>query len=433
MEQTLSSDVEDVQSRSSVLRSRFAGCVGHGIEWFDFSIYANLAIFFSGQLFPGDSKGAKLLAAFGVYALGFIMRPMGGWLLGVLADRRGRRAALSLSVQLMALGSLMLAVVPTYDKIGFAAPIIATIARLLQGLSTGGEFAAAITFLGETAPSNKRGLHGSFLFFGTGIGLMCASGIVWLLNDWLTHDQMMTFGWRIPFVIAAISGVYASWLRRRVAETAIFEEARAAGKRKMGSLRELFTKHRKPVFTLFGTCICGTFAFYLFAVYVPVYAIQRTGANPSTAYAASSFSLAIFTIVHPFFGMFSDRFGRRPQMIFCAICYTLFLYPVVLSVQPTFWSIAGIEIFGLVLYALFSSIVPAVLSEMFKTEIRTVGIGLPINIVIAVLGGTTPFLMTWLQSMHHDNYFLIYVSVGSFITLVTIWRMRETNGCSLTD
>ncbi|WP_296655069.1 MFS transporter [Paraburkholderia sp.] len=433
MEQSFSHIERDEKNLAGVLRSRIAGCIGHGIEWFDFSIYANLAIFFSGQLFPGDSKGAKLLAAFGVYALGFVMRPLGGWLLGVLADRRGRRSALSLSVQLMAFGSLLLAVVPTYNQIGFAAPIVATIARLLQGLSTGGEFAAAITFLGETAPSNKRGLHGSFLFFGTGIGLMCASGIVWLLNGVLTHDQMMAFGWRIPFVIAAISGIYAWWLRRNVAETRIFEEARAAGKRKMGSLRELFTNHRKQVLTLIGICICGTFAFYLFAVYVPVYAIQRAGATPSIAYAASSFSLLIYTAVHPFFGMLSDRIGRRPQMLFCAACYTVFLYPVVLSVQPTFWSIAGIELFGLVLYALFSSIVPATLSEMFKTEIRTVGIGLPINIVIAVLGGTTPFLMTWLQSMHLDNYFLIYVSAGSFITLVTVWRMKETNGCSLTD
>ncbi|WP_258397301.1 MFS transporter [Paraburkholderia unamae] len=351
----------------------------------------------------------------------------------MLADRHGRRAALSLSVQLMALGSLLLAIVPTYDRIGFAAPVIATIARLLQGLSTGGEFAAAISFLGETAPSDKRGLHGSFLFFGTGIGLMCASGIVWLLNGSLSHDQMIAYGWRIPFVIGAISGIFAWWLRQHVAETAIFEEARADGKRTMGSVRELFTKHRKPVFTLFGIGICGTFAFYLFGVYVPVYAIQRTGASSSIAYAAGSFALAIYTLVHPFFGMLSDRVGRRPQMLVFAGFYTLFLYPVVLSVQPTFWSIAGIEIFGLVLYALFSSVIPAVLSELFETEIRTVGIGLPINLVIAAFGGTTPFLMTWLQSIHHDNYFLIYVSVGSFITLVTIWRMKETNGCSLID
>ncbi|MGF6919829.1 MFS transporter [Paraburkholderia sp. 40] len=209
----------------------------------------------------GDSKGAKLLAAFGVYALGFIMRPLGGGLLGVLADRHGRRAALSLSVQLMALGSLLLVVVPTYDRIGFAAPVIATIARLMQGLSTGGEFGAAITFLGETAPSNKRGLHGSFLFFGTGIGLMCASGIVWLLNEFLTYGQMIAYGWRVPFVIATLSGIYAWWLRRRVAETAIFEKARAEGKREMGSVRALFTTHRRSVFTLIGVSICDTFAF----------------------------------------------------------------------------------------------------------------------------------------------------------------------------
>lgn len=424
---TASPDTHSSSGRS-LLRTRAAGCIGHAIEWFDFSIYANLAIFFGPQLFPSTDQRSALLAAFGVYALGFVMRPAGGWLLGVFADRYGRRAALTISVTLMALGSLMLAVVPPYAAIGLGAPIVATAARLLQGLSVGGEFAAACSFLAETAPPNRRGLHGSFLFFGTGIGLIGASGLTWMLSQSLTHEQMASFGWRIPFVIGALMGLFAYWLRTRVEETEAFRRSAASGSTRNGSLKVLFTQYARQTWTLIGTSILGAFAFYLFIVYVPVYAIHRSGAVPSVAYAASTMSLIAFTVVHPLFGMLSDRFGRRPQLIVAAAAYTFFLYPVVLSVGNTFWSIALVELFGMVLYALYTAIAPAVMAEIFGAEIRSLGIGLPFNLVVALLGGTTPYLMTWLQGRHQENLFLIYVCVGSAISLVTFLLMKETRG-----
>jgi len=413
---------------SPVLRTRVAGCVGHALEWFDFSIYANFAIFFGHRIFPSTDQRSALLAAFGVYALGFVMRPAGGWLLGVFSDRHGRRTALAISVTLMAFGSLLMAVVPTYAAIGLAAPVVATIARLLQGLSVGGEFAAACSFLAETSPPTRRGLHGSFLFFGTGIGLIAASGLTWLLTQTLTHDQMASFGWRIPFAIGAVTGLFGYWLRARVEETEAFQRSVARGSTRNGSLKVLFTQYARQTWTLIGTSILGAFAFYLFIVYVPVYAIHRSHATPVIAYAASTMSLIAFTVVQPLFGMFSDRFGRRPQLIVMAAAYTFFLYPVVLSVGNTFWSIALVELFGMVLYGLYTAIAPAVMAEIFGAEIRSLGIGLPFNLVVALLGGTTPYLMTWLQGRGQEKLFLIYVCVGSAISLLTFLRMKETRG-----
>jgi len=420
-----------LRATGSVLRNRVAGCIGHAIEWFDFSIYANFAIFFGPQLFPATDQRSALLAAFGVYAIGFVMRPAGGWLLGAIADRHGRRTALAISVTLMALGSLLLAVLPPYAAIGLAAPVVATLARLLQGLSVGGEFAAACSFLAETAPPNQRGFHGSFLFFGTGLGLIAASGIAWLLTTVLTHAQMAAFGWRIPFLIGALGGLFGYWLRTRVEETEAFR--RTAGRRtaRKGSVRVLFTQYAKPTWTLVGTSVLGAFAFYLFIVYVPVYAIHRSGAAPATAYAASTLSLIVFTAVQPLFGRLSDRFGRRPQLIVMAAAYTLFLYPVVLSVGDTFWSIAWVELFGIVLYALYTAIAPALMAELFGAEIRSLGIGLPFNLVVAVLGGTTPYLMTWLQGRQQENLFLLYVCAGSAVSLLTYILMKETREIAL--
>ncbi|WP_240975351.1 MFS transporter [Paraburkholderia aromaticivorans] len=409
------------------VRSRVAGCIGHAIEWFDFSIYANLAIFFGPQLFPSIDQRSALLAAFGVYALGFVMRPVGGWVLGEVADRYGRRTALTVSVTLMAAGSLMIAVLPTYASIGLAAPVIATLARLLQGMSVGGEFAAACSFLAETAPPNRRGFHGSFLFFGTGIGLICASGLTWALTQFLTHDQMLSFGWRIPFFVGALGGLFGYWLRTRVSETQAFEHvAEEQSRSGNGPLRTLMLHHRRQMLTLIGTSILGAFGFYLFIVYVPVYAIHRSGASPETAYSASTWSLIAFTVVQPLFGALSDRLGRRPQLVVMAAAYTLFLYPVVLSVGNTFWSILRVELFGMVLYALYTSIAPAVMAELFDTEVRALGIGLPFNLVVALLGGTTPYLMTWLQGRHQEQLFLIYVCIGSAVSLITYLVMSET-------
>jgi MFS transporter, MHS family, alpha-ketoglutarate permease len=429
----LTADTVREAHRNHFIRARVAGCAGHAIEWFDFSIYANFAIFFGAQLFPSIDQTSALLAAFGVYAIGFVMRPAGGWLLGVYADRHGRRAALALSVTMMSVGSLIMAVLPTYAAIGLAAPVIATLARLLQGLSVGGEFAAACSFLAETAPKNRRGFHGSFLFFGTGLGLICASGITWLLSRVLDHAQMVSFGWRIPFLLGALGSLLAFWIRMRVGETDAFTSAQRKHSATQASLRVLFTQYGRQFWTLIGISILGAFSFYLFIVYVPVYAIHRSGATPSVAYAASTVSLIVFTAVQPLFGALSDRYGRRPQLIVMAAAYVLFLYPVVLSTGSTFWSILPVELFGTLFYALFTAIAPAVMAELFGTEVRSIGIGLPFNLVVALLGGTTPYLMTWLQSHGHERWFLVYVCIGSAVSLITYVLMKETAHNALRD
>ncbi|KEH09915.1 major facilitator transporter [Delftia sp. 670] len=404
-----------------------AGSIGNAVEWFDWTIYASFAVFFSGQFFPKTDETASLLATFAIFAVGFFMRPVGGWALGIFSDRMGRKAALSASILLMAGGSLIIGLTPTYESIGLAAPILLVIARLLQGLSLGGEYASASTFLAEMAPNHRRGFFSSFAFFSSAGGILIASAIGWVLTTNLTPEQMREFGWRIPFLLGALGGIAGMWLRTSIPET----EASAKQLKEQPvkqPLRTLLREYPRETLRIIGFSVLTTFAFYLFVAYVPTYAIRALHADSKVAFGANTIAMIVFMLVHPFFGMLSDRFGRKPQLIVFAAGYLLFFYPAITSMQPTFASILAVELFGLVLYALYTSIAPAIMSEQFPTRVRAVGIGAPYNLMVALLGGTTPYLLTWLQSIGQERWFFYYVLVGAVITLITFIRMPETNG-----
>ncbi|MCV6905292.1 MAG: MFS transporter, partial [Achromobacter xylosoxidans] len=223
-------------------RTILAGSVGNAVEWFDWTIYASFAIFFSKQFFPEGNETAALLATFGIFAVGFFMRPVGGWVLGIFSDRYGRKAALGLTILMMAGGSLIIAVTPTYATIGLAAPLLLTAARLLQGLSLGGEYASATTFLAEMAPPNKRGFYSSFVFFSAAVGILAASAVGWLLTSTLSKAEMADWGWRIPFFLGALGGLAGMWIRRAIPETEAFSHAKKAGVEKQ-PLRTLLREH----------------------------------------------------------------------------------------------------------------------------------------------------------------------------------------------
>lgn len=418
---------------SMPVRSVVAGTIGNAFEWFDWSVYTTFAVFFGHRFFPSGNATSALLSTFAVFAVGFAMRPLGGWAIGALSDRYGRRAALTISIVMMAGSSLAISVLPTYDAIGIAAPSLLVLLRLIQGLAVGGEYAAATTFVGETAPARRRGFYGSWVFFTTALGLLLASALAWLLTHLLSHEAMLSYGWRIPFMIGGIGAFVGFWIRRSVSETPAFvamEKRRAATPRR--SLAWLLREHRGATWRLIGFSVLGAFAFYLFTGYLPVYAIQHAGARPGDAYAASTLGLLIYMLSQPLFGMLSDRIGRRPQLIVYALGYALFVYPVVLATGASILSILLVDLFGLLLYGMYSAIAPAVMVEMFSTEVRGVGIGAVYNTVVALLGGTTPYLMAWLQSHQHENWFLLYVSAGAVVSLVTYWLMPETKGRALT-
>ncbi|QXX78902.1 MFS transporter [Alcaligenes faecalis] len=414
----------------SRVRTIVAGSVGNAVEWFDWTIYASFAIFFSSQFFPEGNETTALLASFGIFAVGFFMRPIGGWLLGIFSDRYGRKAALGLTILMMAGGSLIIAVTPTYAAIGLAAPLLLTLARLLQGLSLGGEYASATTFLTEMAPPHRRGFYSSFVFFSAAVGILAASAVGWVLTTWLTRAEMAAWGWRIPFLLGALGGVVGLWIRRSIPETEAFSESKKAGVEKQ-PLRTLLRDYPREVLRIIGFSVLTTFAFYIFVAYVPTYAIRHVQADPKVAFAANTVALIVFMMVQPLFGALSDRIGRKPQLIVFAAGYLFFFYPLMSTLGPSFGSILLVELFGLVLYAMYTSIGPAIMSEQFPTSVRAVGIGAPYNLMVALLGGTTPYLLTWLQSNGLERWFFYYVLAGAVITLVTFIRMPETVGQKL--
>ena len=409
-----------------------AGTVGNAIEWFDWTIYATFAVFFAKQFFPSDDPTASLLATFAIFAVGFFMRPLGGIVLGIFSDRYGRKAALAATIIMMAGGSLMIGLSPTYESIGIFAPIILVLARLLQGLSLGGEFASAATYLSEMAPKNKRGFYSSFMFFSSAIGILMASGLAWALTSTLTETQMSEYGWRIPFILGAIGGLVGMWIRKSVPDSEMTHKKESV----KNPLVVLVKRHPKETLRIVGISILTTFAFYIFVVYVPTYAIKVLGAEPQTAFAANTVGLIIFMLCQPVFGWLSDKIGRKPQLIVFAVGYLVFFYPIIKWMDGTFASILLVELFGLVLYALYTSIGPAVMSEQFPTEVRAVGIGAPYNLMVALLGGTTPYVLTWLQSIGKQDYFYFMVLVGALLTLITLitfMKMPETAGKGLED
>ncbi|HIW88245.1 MAG TPA: MFS transporter [Candidatus Ligilactobacillus excrementipullorum] len=406
-----------------------AGTVGNAIEWFDWTIYATFAVFFAKQFFPSDDPTASLLATFAIFAVGFFMRPLGGIVLGIFSDRYGRKAALAVTIIMMAGGSLMIGLSPTYESIGIFAPIILVLARLLQGLSLGGEFASAATYLSEMAPKHKRGFYSSFMFFSSAIGILMASGLAWALTSALTETQMSEYGWRIPFILGAIGGLVGMWIRKSVPDSEMTHKKESV----KNPLAVLIKRHPKETLRIVGISILTTFAFYIFVVYVPTYAIKVLGAEPQTAFAANTVGLIIFILCQPVFGWLSDKIGRKPQLIVFAAGYLVFFYPIIKWMDGTFASILLVELFGLVLYALYTAIGPAVMSEQFPTEVRAVGIGAPYNLMVALLGGTTPYVLTWLQSIGKQDYFYFMVLVGALLTLITFIKMPETAGKGLED
>lgn len=412
---------------TSRFRTILAGSVGNAVEWFDWTIYASFAIFFSSQFFPSGNETTALLATFGIFAVGFFMRPVGGWVLGIFSDRYGRKAALGLTIIMMAGGSLIIAVTPTYAAIGIAAPLLLTAARLLQGLSLGGEYASATTFLAEMAPPKKRGFYSSFVFFSAAVGILAASAVGWALTSVLSAADMREWGWRVPFFLGALGGLAGLWIRRSVPETEAFSKQKGEAPVKQ-PLRTLLREHPRAVLRIVGFSILTTFAFYIFVAYVPTYAIRQVGAESKVAFAANTVALVVFMLVQPLFGALSDKIGRKPQLIVFALGYLLFFYPLITNMGPSFGSILSVELFGLVLYGMYTSIAPAIMSEQFPTSVRAVGIGAPYNLVVALLGGTTPYLLTWLQSIGQERWFFFYVLAGAVITLVTFIRMPETVG-----
>src|SRR6476619_4327203 len=367
-------DIKDVRRR---LKAIFIGSVGNLVEWYDFYAYAAFALYFAGAFFPGSDPVVQQLNAAVLFAFGFIVRPIGGWLFGHLADHYGRRTALMLSVLLMCFGSLMIAVTPTYASIGIGAPILLGLARMIQGLSLGGEYGTSATYLTEVADEKHRGFYSSFQYVTLIGGQLCAIVVLLLLQQvFLTTDQLKAWGWRIPFVIGALLAIVALVMRRNLFETDDFITAKSVVKRRESSLRALFNYPRE-VLVVVGLTMGGTTAFYTYTTYMQKFLKLSVGLSDQQTTLVTFGSLVFALVLQPIYGALSDRIGRKSLLIWFGVTGTLFTIPLLYSLQATksaFVAFLLISTAWLIVGG-YTSINAVVKAELFPTKVRATGVG----------------------------------------------------------
>lgn len=421
------------------LRSIIGGSAGNVIEWYDFLAYSIFSIYFSKAFFPGGDQTAQLLNAAAVAAIGYVVRPLGSWAIGALADRRGRRVALSLSVAMMSVGSLIVALTPTYATIGVAAPAVLICARLLQGFSMGGEAGTSATYLSEMAPTGRRGFFVGFVQVTVVMGQLVALALMLVLQRLvLTPTQLEQWGWRIPFAIGGVLAVFALYLRRGIAETDAFKRHDVDGATRQaerGSLLVLLVKHRRQTLWSIGISVGGTVAFYTFTIYLQKFMVNTTGFSRSEATLITTIALLIYLFFQPLFGLLSDLVGRRPVMLIFGVGGTFLTVPLMHALGATHSALTAfaLNLGALAILSGFSSIHWLVKSELFPAKVRALGVGLPFAVVSSVMGGTTEFLALRLKNAGHEDWFFYYVSVCAAVSLVTYLVMPETRHRSIID
>ena len=414
------------------LKAIIGGSTGNLVEWYDWYAYAAFTLYFAPHFFPSQDRTAQLLSAAGIFAVGFLMRPIGAWLMGVYADRHGRKSGLTLSVALMCAGSLLIAVTPGYETIGVAAPLLLVLARLMQGLSIGGEYGASATYLSEMAGKNRRGFFSSFQYVTLIAGQLVAICVLLVLQAVLSEAQLDAWGWRIPFFIGGGLAVIVFWLRRGLAETQSFAVAKAEGAPKSGFV-ELLTKHPRETATVMLLTAGGTIAFYAYSIYMQKFLVNTSGLSREAASQINAATLFVFMLLQPVAGALSDRIGRKPLMIGFGVMGVLCTYPIFATLAVTRDPlVAGLLVMvGLVIVTGYTSINAVVKAELFPAHIRALGVALPYALANTMFGGTAELVALWFKQAGMEQAFYIYVSVMIAISLVVYVRMKDTAKTSL--
>ncbi len=417
------------------LKAIISGSIGNLVEWYDWYAYAAFSIYFAPVFFPGKDATANLLNTAGIFAVGFLMRPIGGWLFGTLADRKGRKWAMTLSVLIMSLGSFLIAITPSYKSIGILAPILLLSARLLQGLSVGGEYGTAATYLSEMAVKGKRGFYSSFQYVTLIGGQLIAVGIqLFLQNIFLNAEQMQSWGWRIPFFIGSLLSITAFYLRRNMDESDAFQKSKMSDQNKKGSLKELW-KHPKAVATVVGLTLGGTIAFYTYTTYMQKFLVNTVHLSKEKASLLSFISLFIYAAIQPLFGMLSDRVGRRPLLIGFGILGTLCTVPILTTLSTTtdLFSVFVLMMAALLIVSGYTSINAVVKAELFPAGIRALGVGFPYSVTVALFGGTAEYFALWFKNVGHESGYYWYTTACIFISLLVYLFMKDTRDNSLIE
>ena len=408
------------------LKSIFGGSVGNLVEWYDWYVYSAFSLYFAKAFFPSGDATAQLLNTAAVFAVGFLMRPIGGWLMGWYADRQGRKQALTVSVLLMCLGSLLIALTPGYARIGVAAPCILVFARLLQGLSVGGEYGTSATYLSEMADAPRRGFWSSFQYVTLIMGQLLALAVLVLLQRvFLSQAELEDWGWRIPFVIGALCAVVGLYLRRGIEETADFEKSKKA--RARGGLKELL-RHPRQVLTVIGLTMGGTVAFYTYTTYMQKFLVNTVGLTKDSATAINAATLFIYMLLQPVVGALSDRIGRRPVLMAFGVLGTLSTVPLLTALSQTHdpFTAFGLILAALVIVSGYTAINAVVKAELFPADVRALGVGLPYAIAVSVFGGSAEYLALWFKARGYESAFYWYVTACIFASLLVYAGMRDT-------
>lgn len=399
-----------------------AASSGNLVEWFDFYVYAFCAIYFAPAFFPKSDQTVQLLNTAGVFAAGFLMRPIGGWLFGTVADRYGRKNSLVISVMMMCTGSLLIACLPTYASIGVWAPALLLVARLLQGLSVGGEYGTTATYMSEVALRGQRGFFSSFQYVTLIGGQLLAVLVVVILQQLLNEQELKAWGWRIPFAIGAVTAVVALMLRRTLHETSTAETRQS---KEAGSVASLFRHHKTAFFTVLGYTAGGSLIFYTFTTYMQKYLVNTAGMPIKTASYVMTGCLFIFMCMQPLIGALSDRIGRRNNMLLFGGLGALATVPILTALRTTSSPYVAfvLIIIALAIVSFYTSISGIVKAEMFPTEVRALGVGLAYAVANAIFGGSAEYVALGLKTLGHESAFYWYVTVMMVVAFLVSLRL----------
>ncbi|KVD50958.1 alpha-ketoglutarate permease [Burkholderia sp. MSMB1072] len=396
---------------------------GNLVEWFDFYIYSFCALYFAPAFFPSGNTTTQLLNTAGVFAAGFLMRPIGGWLFGRIADRHGRRTAMMISVLMMCGGSLVIAVLPTYAQIGALAPALLLVARLFQGLSVGGEYGTSATYMSEVALKGRRGFFASFQYVTLIGGQLCALLVLVILQQTLSAGELKAWGWRIPFVVGAAAALISLYLRKSLDETST---SASRDKKDAGTIRGVW-QHKGAFFTVVGFTAGGSLIFYTFTTYMQKYLVNTAGMQAKTASNVMTVALLVYMLMQPVFGALSDKIGRRTSMILFGSFAVIGTVPLMHALKDVTSPVAAFVLVtvALAIVSFYTSISGLIKAEMFPPEVRAMGVGLSYAVANAIFGGSAEYVALWFKSIGSEETFYWYVTVLCAISLIVSWRMRD--------
>ena len=412
-----------------------AAGAGNAAEWFDWAVYATFASFLAGALFSKADPASAFLQTLAIFAVGFVARPVGGWLFGLAGDRIGRKRAMLASVLLSAAGSLLIGVIPDYSVIGAWASLLLVVGRICQGLAHGGELPTAQTYLAEISPREERGAYASVIYVSGTLGIVGGSLVGAVLASLLSHEQMAHWGWRIPFLLGAVLGLVTLLLRSRMDESELFEDVKEEGVEAPSTWQTVRENWRSGL-TVIGLTVGITVAYYVWSVSAPAYAINVLGVDEKGALWAGVAANLFMVAVLPLWGRLSDRIGRRPVLLIGALGTALVFFPATAMIRGTALSLGLAMALALLFVSAFAAISPAVYAELLPTKSRTLGVAIPYALCVALFGGTAAYLQAGMKQWfgaHGGDAFNGYAVVLLLVSAVVVLRIPETRGKDLRE